>query len=137
MVGYGTKYRFEFDATCNPFGTLLTTKGKVLILKKGYSGAITDIPYGQVSPVEIDYPTSDDDIFYPLKGSVLSFNVYGGIINMDSIISEDETEYFIEYYRDNVLFWSGFVSPELCEEDIFLKYPAIQFKRFNSWIKIS
>lgn len=131
MVGYGTLYRFEYDATCNPFGTLLTTKCKLLILKKDYAGAITDIPYGQASPVEIDYPTADDDLFYPLKGSVLSFKVLGGVINMDSIISEDEKEYFVEYYRDNVLFWSGFVSPELCEEDIFLRYPAIEFKTID------
>ena len=131
MIGYGTIYRFEFDGTCKPFGTLLTTKGKVLILKKGYSGAITDIPYGQVSPVEIDYPTADDDIFYPIRGSILSFKVIGGAINMDSIISEDETEYVLEYYRDDELFWTGFVSPELCEEDIFLKYPAIEFKTID------
>lgn len=132
MVGYGTIYRFEFDGTCNPFGSLLTTKGKVLILKKGYSGAIIDIPHGQVSPVEIDYPTADDDIFYPLRGSMLSFKVLGGVINMDSIISEDETEYVLEYYRDNELFWTGYVSPELCEEDIFLKYPAIEFKTIDA-----
>ena len=131
MVGYGTLYRFEYDATCNPFGILLTTKCKLLILKKDYAGAITDIPYGQASPVEIDYPTADDDIFYPLRGSMLTFKVLGGIINMDSIISEDEDEFFLEYYRDNVLFWSGFVSPELCEEDIFLKYPAIEFKTID------
>lgn len=131
MIGYGTKYRFEFDGTCKPFATLLTTKCKVLILKKGYSGAITDIPYGQATPVEIDYPTADDDIFYPIRGSVLSFKVLGGIINMDSIISEDEKEYVLEYYRDNSLFWTGFVSPELCEEDIFLKYPAIEFKTID------
>jgi len=131
MTGYGTIYQFEFDGTCNPFGTLLTTKGKVLILKKDYNGSIYTIPNGQVSPVEIDYPTADDDIFYPLKGSSLTFKVLGGVINMDSIISEDEKEYFLEYYRDAVLFWSGFVSPELCEEDIFLKYPAIEFKTID------
>jgi hypothetical protein len=131
MVGYGTKYRFEFDGTCRPFGTLLTTACKVLILKKGYSGAITDIPYGQATPVEIDYPTADDDIFYPIRGSVLSFKVLGGAINMDSIISEDEKEYVLEYYRDGSLFWTGFVSPELCEEDIFLKYPTIEFKTID------
>lgn len=106
MVGYGTKYQFEFDGTCNPFPNanlpnsgLLTTKCKVLILKKGYSGSITEIPYGQATPVEIDYPTADDDIFYPIRGSVLSFKVLGGAINMDSIISEDEKEYVLEYYR--------------------------------------
>lgn len=131
MVGYGTIYRFEFDGFCNPFGTKLITKGKVLIQKKGYSGSIIDIPYGQVTPVEIDYPTADDDIFYPIKGSVLSFKVLGGAINMDSIISEDETEYVLQYFRDNVLFWTGFVSPELCEEDIFLKHPAIEFKTID------
>lgn len=134
MVGYGTIYRFEFDGTCKPFNNqpLLVTKCKVLIQKKGYSGGITDIPYGQVTPVEIDYPTADDDIFYPIRGSVLSFKVLGGAINMDSIISEDETEYVLEYYRDNELFWTGFVSPELCEEDIFLKYPAIEFKTVDA-----
>jgi hypothetical protein len=131
MVGYGTKYRFEFDGTCRPFGTLLTTKCKVLILQKGYSGGITDIPNGQATPVEIDYPTADDDIFYPIRGSVLSFKVLGGVINMDSIISEDEKEYVLEYYRDGSLFWTGFVSPELCEEDIFLKYPTIEFKTID------
>lgn len=131
MIGYGTKYQFEFDGTCKPFATLLTTKCKVLILKKGYSGAITEIPYGQATPVEIDYPTADDDIFYPIRGSVLSFKVLGGAINMDSIISEDEKEYVLEYYRDGALFWTGFVSPELCEEDIFLKYPAIEFKTID------
>ena len=133
MVGYGTKYQFEFDATCKPFAdqALKLTKCKVLILKKDYTGAITEIPYGQVSPIEIDYPTADDDIFYPLRGSTLSFKVLGGVINMDSIISEDEMEYYIQYYRDNVLFWSGFVSPELCEEDIFLRYPAIEFKTID------
>ena len=129
--GYGTIYRFEYDATCSPFNALLTTKCKVLILKRDYSGAIIDIPYGQASPVEIDYPTSNDDIFYPLKGSSLAFRVLGGIINMDSIVSEDEQEYFIEYYRDNVIFWTGFVTPELCEEDIFLRYPAIEFKAID------
>jgi hypothetical protein len=131
MVGYGTIYRFEFDATCKPFATLLTTKCKVLILKKGYNATIYDIPYGQVTPVEIDYPTVDDDIFYPIKGSSLSFKVLGGVINMDSLISEDEKDFYLEYYRDNVLFWSGFVSPELCEEDIFLRYPAIEFKTID------
>jgi hypothetical protein len=131
MIGYGTKYQFEFDGTCKPFATLLTTKCKVLILKRNYSGAITEIPYGQATPVEIDYPTADDDIFYPIRGSVLSFKVLGGAINMDSIISEDEKEYVLEYYRDGALFWTGFVSPELCEEDIFLKYPAIEFKTID------
>lgn len=131
MVGYGTRYIFEFDGTCKPFGALLTVACKVLILKKGYSGAITTIPHGQVTPVEIDYPTADDDIFYPIKGSVLSFKVLGGAINMDSIISEDEKEYVLEYYRNGVLFWTGFVSPELCEEDIFLRYPAIEFKTID------
>jgi hypothetical protein len=131
MIGYGTRYQFEFDGTCKPFATLLTTKCKVLILKKGYSGAITTIPYGQATPVEIDYPTADDDIFYPIRGSILSFKVLGGIINMDSIISEDEKEYVLEYYRDGNLFWTGFVSPELCEEDIFLKYPAIEFRTID------
>jgi hypothetical protein len=131
MVGYGTIYRFEFDATCKPFASLLTTKCKVLILKKGYNATIFDIPYGQVTPVEIDYPTVDDDIFYPIKGSSLSFKVLGGVINMDSLISEDEKDFYLEYYRDNALFWSGFVSPELCEEDIFLRYPAIEFKTID------
>lgn len=139
MIGYGTKYQFEFDGTCNPFPNanlpnsgLLVTKCKVLILKKAYSGAITEIPYGQATPVEIDYPTADDDIFYPIRGSILSFKVLGGVINMDSIISEDEKEYVLEYYRDGALFWTGFVSPELCEEDIFLKYPAIEFKTIDA-----
>ena len=133
MDGYGIKYQFEFDATCKPFANqaLYIVKCKVLILKKAYNATIYDIPYGQVSPVEIDYPTADDDIFYPLKGSSLTFKVLGGVINMDSIISEDELEYFIEYYRGNVLFWSGFVSPELCDEDIFLHYPAIEFKTID------
>lgn len=131
MEGYGTIYRFEFDATCKPFATLLTTKCKVLILKKGYNATIYDIPYGQVTPVEIDYPTVDDDIFYPIKGSSLSFKVLGGVINMDSLISEDEKDFYLEYYRDGSIFWSGFVSPELCEEDIFLRYPAIEFKTID------
>jgi hypothetical protein len=132
-TGYGTIYQFEFDGTCKPFPdqALYTNKGKVLILKKGYNATIFTIPYGQVSPVEIDYPTADDDIFYPLKGSSLSFKVLGGVINMDSLISEDEQEYFLEYYRGDNLFWSGFVSPELCEEDIFLRYPAIEFKTID------
>lgn len=132
MIGYGTIYRFEFDGTCNPFGTILTTKCKVLILKKGYSGSINDIPNGQVTPVEIDYPTANDDLFYPIRGSVLSFKVLGGVINMDSIVSEDETEYVLEYYRDSALFWTGFVSLELCEEDIFLKYPMVEFKTIDA-----
>lgn len=134
MEGYGIKYRFEFDGTCKPFPNtigLQITKCKVLILKKAYSGSITDIPNGQATPVEIDYPTADDDIFYPIRGSVLSFKVFGNVISMDSIISEDEKEYVLEYYRDGSLFWTGFVSPELCEEDIFLKYPAIEFKTID------
>lgn len=133
MVGYGTKYQFEFDGTCKPFKdqALKVVSCKVLILQKSYSGSVITIPYGQVTPVEIDYPTADDDIFYPIKGSVLSFKVLGGAINMDSIISEDEKEYVLEYYRNGVLFWTGFVSPELCEEDIFLRYPAIEFKTID------
>jgi hypothetical protein len=133
MVGYGTRYIFEFDGSCKPFTNqaIQVVAGKVLILKKDFSGSVTTIPHGQVTPVEIDYPTNDDDIFYPIKGSVLSFKVLGGAISMDSIISEDEREYYLEYYRDGALFWSGFISPELCEEDIFLRYPAIEFKTID------
>jgi hypothetical protein len=133
MTGYGTIYQFEFDGTCKPFAdqALKVTKCKVLILKKDYAGSITTIPHGQTTPIEIDYPTADDDIFYPLKGSSLTFKVLGGAINMDSIISENEKDFIIEYYRGNVLFWRGFVSAELCEEDIFLKYPAIEFKTID------
>jgi hypothetical protein len=131
MTGYRILYRFEFDGFCNPFNEMLISHNKILILKKDYTGTITDIPYGQVGPVEIDYPTADDDIFYPLKGSSLTFKVLGGVINMDSIISEDEKEYIIEYYRGDNLFWKGFVSPELCDEDIFLRYPAIEFKTID------
>jgi hypothetical protein len=132
-TGYGTKYQFEFDATCKPFSNqpLKVTKCKVLILQKDYVGAVSEIPSGQVSPVVIEYPSADDDIFYPLKGSSLSFMVLGGVINMDSIIFEDEQEYFIEYYRDNVIFWTGFITPELCEEEIFLRNPAIEFKAID------
>jgi hypothetical protein len=110
---------------------MLVSNNKILILKKDYTGTITDIPHGQVGPVEIDYPTADDDIFYPLKGSSLTFKVLGGVINMDSLISEDEKEYIIEYYRAGNLFWRGFVSPELCDEDVFLRYPAIEFKTID------
>lgn len=131
MNGYGEIYRFEFDGTCNPFGTLLTTKCKVSILKKDYSGSVTEIPYGQATPIVIDYPTTDDDIFYPIKGSVVSFKVLGGVIGIDSISGEKEKEYLLEYYRDGNLFWRGFVSPEMCEEDIFLRYPAIEFKTID------
>lgn len=131
MTGYGILYRFEFDGFCNPFNEMLVSNNKILILKKDYTGTITDIPHGQVGPVIIDYPTADDDIFYPLKGSSLTFKVLGGVINMDSLISEDEKEYIIEYYRENNLFWRGFVSPELCDEDVFLKYPAIEFKTID------
>lgn len=127
MLGYGEIYRFEFDGTCNPFGTELTTKCKVSILKKDYTGTVTTIPDGQASPVTISYPTTDDDIFYPIKGSSISFKIYGGVLGIDSISSDDEKEYLLEYYRDANLFWRGFVSPEMCEEDIFLRYPAIQF----------
>lgn len=131
MNGYGEIYRFEFDGTCNPFGTLLTTKGKVSILKKDYVGDVTIIPYGQATPITIDYPTTDDDVFYPIKGSMVSFKVLGGVIGIDSISSEREKEYLLEYYRDGNLFWRGFVSPEMCEEDIFLRYPAIDFKTID------
>lgn len=131
MTGYGILYRFEFDGFCNPFNEMLYSHNKILILKKDYTGTITNIPHGQVGPVEIDYPTADDDIFYPLKGSSLTFKVLGGVINMDSLISEDEKEYIIEYYRGSNLFWRGFVSPELCDEDVFLKYPAIEFKTID------
>jgi hypothetical protein len=131
MTGYGILYRFEFDGFCNPFNEMLVSNNKILILKKDYTGTITDIPHGQVGPVIIDYPTADDDIFYPLKGSSLTFKVLGGVINMDSLISEDEKEYIIEYYRAGNLFWRGFVSPELCDEDVFLKYPAIEFKTID------
>jgi hypothetical protein len=134
MVGYGTRYQFEFDGSCKPFSHLaeLVVKCKVTILKKGYSGGITTIPHGQVTPVIIDYPTSNDDIFYPIRGSVLSFKVLGGVIGMDSLVSEDETEYVLEYYRGGQIFWTGFVSLELCEEDIFLHYPAIEFKTIDA-----
>lgn len=128
-MAYGKRYFFDFNSldtgnTSNR-GATYTCE----IHKLGYAGAADEI-LKQRNPVSIDYPNSSKNKLEALRGSnallkLIATTAFG----LADLYSEDERTWLLKVYRtpygsSQYLFWTGFILPDLCEEEFsFAPYP--------------
>jgi hypothetical protein len=90
---------------------------KVDILERGYSGSATEIFFMADTPLELNYPGDEMDVFRPLYGSQL---IISAISETDfkyvSLHTADGRKYRVNLYKNDVLYWTGWLIPDLYTE---------------------
>lgn len=109
-MSYGTIYRLEFSDVQN-------RDLRLDILKKDYSGGV-DILTGTDRPVVLGSLNNDEDKFSPIRGQRLIISlVADGVFSLDSIYSEADDAFMVEFYRDEEIVFIGFLVQDDCRED--------------------
>jgi len=115
-MAYGLRYYYEFDDN----HVQHAATWKVNISFKDYEGDETEILHSTDSPLVITRGEQTDDKYTPIIGSEC---VMGIVITDESVISPktfidiDELECLVEVYKNNVIYWKGYVKQD------FIQYP--------------
>ncbi|WP_192820167.1 methyl-accepting chemotaxis protein [Rufibacter sp. LB8] len=97
-MSYNIKYKVEYNTKTNK-------NIKVNILKKDYTGDVTNIEYIN-SSISLKYKPSEDAVI----GSELSFSfIVKDKAPFLDLIQSNYKDYKAQYYIDGVLFWSGYL----------------------------
>lgn len=103
MAVYGNIYKFVFDSQN---GSAI----EIIIAKEGYTGELYVRPLGSAPILKRD---NRDRIY----GTSLEINAECTVPSeYAQLYTSSAYEYKVSLYRDNVLIWSGFVTPELYSE---------------------
>jgi hypothetical protein len=105
-MAYTEKY---FITYCDKFGH----NYRVSILQNEYVGDTTELE-ADVNPMIVDYESSEDFKFSPIRPSVGSVNMVFGTdngVDFEEFWSADEREFKVEQYYDGSIKWVGFVIP--------------------------
>lgn len=106
-MAYLEKYYITF---CSEDGDVC----RLSILGNDYEGEATDIT-GQPTPVTINYDSEDDFKFSPIRASTCEVNMVFGDslgITFDEMWTADEREFKVEFIKDSVLQWTGYIIPD-------------------------
>jgi len=105
-MAYVERYFHQF---CDQYGDT----HRISILQDGFGGSATEIE-GQPNPILITYESSSEFKFDPIRPSTaevyLTFGT-GNDVDFEEFWTADEREFKVEYYRDSVLEWLGYVIP--------------------------
>lgn len=114
-MSYGVKFRSNFR---DFFGK----DCRIDILKRSYSGAITEFTSGK-DPVIITYKNDSEDKFNPISGSGATISIITSeSLSLKDFYTGDEREFLVKIYYDGSLHYSGFVVPDDSNEP-FLAFP--------------
>lgn len=103
-MAYAEKYYISY---CDDFGT----SRRVSILKKDYEGSSVEL-LADVIPITIDYESTEDFKFSPIRASKASVNmIFNSEIGVDfeEFWIADEKEFKIEDKKNGLVEWSGYV----------------------------
>ena len=108
-MAYGVKWRCEFT-------DIQGDDWRVDILEDSYAGAITSM-IASGSPLSIDWLTPGDDLTLgPIKGSMVTLNVECTTnFEYKGLYSEADLVRPMNVYKNEVLYWSGWLSNEYTE----------------------
>jgi hypothetical protein len=98
-----------------PFKSRKETSYLVEIQKEGYEGEVTELTGNGESPfsVEID----DEEFLYtPTRFSTATIRIVGNDY-LQSLYSTGYQQYRVNFKREGVIVWTGFVTPELYTQD--------------------
>jgi hypothetical protein len=108
-VVYGKRYTLAFDSVDGVDYTLD-------VYKKNYEGTVTDV-IGGASPAIIEYSDNGNDKYESIKGSKCSIELQSETnFQFLDFFSSDEREHRIDLLKEGVLFWRGFILPDIYNE---------------------
>lgn len=103
MASYGSIFEFVFDSVNG-------AEINIVILRRDYNGEVVRRPLGRAPVLRRE---NNDHIY----GT--SLEIYAECLNdgeYASLYSSSAYEHMVEVYKDDVLIWTGFVTPELYSE---------------------
>jgi hypothetical protein len=124
-MAYGIKYRLEYTG-------LGGYETRIDIKREGYVGSIIEVK-GSSFPFELTYEESDDNQFTVFKNSHCSLN----LIETPALIAdfkeiEDEDDFILEYFRNGVKVWSGYIMAEEYLEGDDVSNPWLRLKFYDA-----
>lgn len=128
-MAYGILYTAQFK------DRLLASTFKVDILQDGYGGGSTTIGYMGVTPVSLKYK-SDKGKDQHIIGSSLTFSFMSLPADndkYDALFVGAEKEFKVNYYKDSVLIWTGYLQPDNLSRSYFNKLYQITLNA-SDWL---
>lgn len=111
MATFGLKYYAEMRSKYQ--GILW----RCTIEQRGYVGAPEEMTFSGVSPIKVTWERRGDDFYAPVKASEASINILcKDNFRYLGLFTSDPREYRMSLYRNNRLFWRGFIVADLYTE---------------------
>lgn len=111
MAVFGLKYYAEMRSKYQ--GILWRAE----IAQRGYTGSSEEMTFSGTSPVKVTWERRGDDFFTPVKASEASINILcKDNFHYLGLFTSDPREYRMSLYRNNHLFWRGFIVADLYTE---------------------
>ena len=124
-MSYSTKYKLEYTSRGN-YDT------KIEILNKDYVGSVIEL-VGSAMPFNLVYESNDNTQFSTFKNSYCTLEVkLTDEIKTDFIEIEDEDDFILRYYRDGVLYWTGYILQEQYYEGDDNNNPFVSLKFYDA-----
>lgn len=110
-MAYGLQFYFETK-------TFHNKNSRIELLRKEFIGTPKRIDTATGDPINIKWEgTNNDNPYYPIWGSSLTFNFYEQAgINLEQIATDFERDVRVDFYVNGSLFWRGWVMPDLCND---------------------
>jgi hypothetical protein len=109
-MSYGLIYYGEAG---DYFGNLF----RVEIYERDYLGTNSEMILSGDSPIILDYPGDEFDIFRPIYGSQMSINIISETdFQYVNLHTADSRKYRVDILKAGVLFWRGWLIPDLFSE---------------------
>ncbi len=109
---YGVKYRLDFQDVKKKSGRI----HRVDILERAYAGAVTEF-CGSGDPVHIRWNGDANDPSKPIiSGEYVLQIMKLAAGQFNDLFTQDDRLFKIQHYVDSVLYWAGFVRPNLYSE---------------------
>ncbi|MEB2775236.1 hypothetical protein SYJ56_07945 [Algoriphagus sp. D3-2-R+10] len=123
-MAYAVKYRLEYQSR-----GIYTTK--IDILKRDYVGEIIEL-IGSANPFNLVYDSDSVNQFSTFKSSYAELEIkLTEAIKTDFIEIEDEDDFILRYYRNEILEWSGYILQEQYQEGDDNNQPFVSLKFYD------
>lgn len=122
---YNVKYRLEYTSRGN-YTTIID------ILKKNYTGDIIEL-VGSANPVQYAYEASDEYQFATFKSSYIQLELKESLDLINDFKEiQDEDDFILKYYRNNVNLWNGYILAEQYSEGDDNNNPFLTLKFYDA-----
>lgn len=120
-MAYNIKYRYSFTDFKS------TSTFRLDILKRDYTGSITVVDEG--NEVSIKKRGSKDKQDAVIEGSELEFSLLAikGVREFNDVIESNYRDFKVELYKDNSIYWIGYLKPENLDKEFFANKYFINF----------